>query len=97
MEKVEILAGSSQAMRDVAHKINANATAPVRMVDGLHITDMRMHPQANAIQLGHSLPPSFANDTYTGVLVDGKGLPCLDGCSCGFDSDRRIRCHTWHS
>jgi hypothetical protein len=92
---VSILAGASQAMRDVSHQILPNFTAGVKLVDGLQITRMRMHRQASAIQLGHSLPPSFANNSYTGVVVDGTALPCVDGCSCDFDAHREIHCRTF--
>ena len=31
-----------------------------------------------------------------GVVIDGVGLPCEEGCSCDFDAQRQIHCHTWH-
>ena len=64
-------------MRDVSHQIDPNATAPVMMVDGLHVTRMRMHKQPSAIQLGHSLPPGFPNNSYSGTDPHDRREPLV--------------------
>ena len=64
-------------MRDVSHQIDPNATAPVMMVDGLHFTRMRMHKQPSAIQLGHSLPPRFPNNSYSGTDPHDRRQPLV--------------------